>query len=92
MPSTIPAAKVHRPLRVGFDLDGVILYNPARLIRPVITGFKHRFLHRQKTKFYVPRKPLEQWLFRLFHKSSIFISPGYYLIGPWLRLTKLKLT
>jgi hypothetical protein len=90
MPSLTPAVKSPLPLRVGFDLDGVILYNPARLIRPFITGYKHHFLHRQSTKFYVPQKPLEQWLFRLFHKSSIFIAPGYHDIAPLVKSRQIE--
>lgn len=68
MKSTIP--------RVGFDLDGVILYNPARIIRPFIATFKRLVLKKKKIKFYVPQGRQEQQLFRLFHKSSIFIAPG----------------
>ena len=31
-----------KPLKVGFDLDGVLLYNPARLIRPLMTALKKK--------------------------------------------------
>lgn len=65
-----------RPLRVGFDLDGVILYNPARIIRPFVATFKRLVLKKQRIKFYVPQGKVEQQLFRLFHKSSIFVAPG----------------
>lgn len=66
-----------RPIRVGFDLDGVILYNPLRIARPIIACTKMLLFHRKKVTFYVPQKPWEQWLFRLFHKSSIFVAPGF---------------
>jgi hypothetical protein len=73
----MPSVKIApEPLKIGIDLDGVILYNPARLIRPVVSGFKKLVLKRGKTKFFIPKKPIHQWLFRLFHKSSIFVAPG----------------
>jgi glycosyltransferase involved in cell wall biosynthesis len=77
MMSAKTVTKEHQPLRVGFDLDGVILYNPARIFRPFVAIFKKNILHKRKTKFYIPRSPFEQWLFRLFHLSSLFIAPGF---------------
>lgn len=68
---------VKKPLKVGFDLDGVILYNPARLARPLISLFKRLVLHRKKVSFYLPKTGIEKTLWRLFHKSSIFVAPGF---------------
>lgn len=67
----------NKPLKVGFDLDGVILYNPVRVMRPLITNFKRRVLKKKKTRFYVPRSKVEQGLWWLIHQSSLFIVPGY---------------
>lgn len=66
-----------KPLRVGFDLDGVILYNPVRIIRPLISFVKHLFLHKKLVSFYVPSNRWEKLIFRLFHYSSIFVAPGF---------------
>ena len=63
-------------LRVGFDLDGVILYNPARIMRPLISIVKRLLLHKTKLKFYYPHSPFEKWAWKQFHRSSIFIAPG----------------
>lgn len=64
-------------LRVGFDLDGVVLYNPARIIRRPVTLFKHYFFPKQEKHFYYPEsKPLQQ-LNRLMHKSSFMVAPGF---------------
>lgn len=64
-------------LKVGFDLDGVILYNPARIFRPVVAFIKNLFFDHQKPlRFYYPKTKIEKLLWRFFHFSSIFPSPG----------------
>lgn len=68
--------KRNAPLRVGFDLDGVLLYNPARIVRPVISWFKRTFLHRKKLGFYYPHSNAEKLMWRLFHRSSIYNAGG----------------
>jgi hypothetical protein len=68
---------VPKPLKVGFDLDGVILYNPIRIFRPFISTFKRDILKIKKTKFKIPRTPFEKKVFTLLHKTSLFIAPGY---------------
>jgi hypothetical protein len=60
-------------LKVGFDLDGVILYNPIRFIRPIaklLKPFKSFFLKQNLDFFYFPKSKFEQYLFRLLHKTS----------------------
>ena len=65
-----------KPLKVGFDLDGVILYNPARIVRPVFALMRKLFLRKKKTAFYIPKTKLEKLFWLLVHKSSLFIAPG----------------
>lgn len=64
------------PLRVGFDMDGVLLYNPARIIRPFISSIKRIFLHKRKLHFYYPKSTPEKIIWKLAHKSSIYNAPG----------------
>jgi len=66
----------NRPLRVGFDLDGVILYNPARIVRPLVVFIKERLFKITKTQFFVPTNPVDQWIWKFFHYSSLFTSGG----------------
>lgn len=66
-----------KPLKVGFDLDGVILYNPARIMRPAVALVKDLILKKKKLKFYIPQTPQERYMWHLFHKSSLFIAPGF---------------
>ncbi len=66
-----------KPLRVGLDLDGVILYNPARIARPIAALAKKLLLKKKKVSFTVPKKKWEQYIWYLMHKSSIFVAPGF---------------
>lgn len=68
------------PLRIGFDMDGVLLYNPARIIRPFISSIKRIFLHKKRLKFYYPKSHPEKIFWKLAHKSSIFNAPGLHEI------------
>jgi hypothetical protein len=65
-----------RPIRVGFDLDGVLLYNPVRIFRPIITWVKRVLLGRKKTKFFVPKTYWQQQIFIWLHRSSLWVAPG----------------
>lgn len=65
-----------QPLKIGFDLDGVILYNPIRVVRPFIAFFKKQLLRKQKLKFYYPNSRIEKFIWSLFHKTSIFTADG----------------
>ncbi len=63
-------------LRVGFDLDGVLLYNPARIVRPFIVFFKKIFLPKEQNKFHLPKNRIEKLIWLFLHKSSFMTAPG----------------
>ncbi len=63
-------------LRVGFDLDGVLLYNPARIIRPIMSFIKRYVLKRDLNKFYYPKNKIEKLIWWFLHKSSLWPSSG----------------
>lgn len=67
------------PLKVGFDLDGVLLYNPARIVRPIISLLKKKniCIERKEMEFYVPQPGMGQLMWELLHKSSCFLAPGF---------------
>lgn len=64
-------------IRIGFDLDGVILYNPARVVRPIVHTFKKSVCQKKIDDFYIPKTKIEQSLWRIFHLSSIFVASGF---------------
>ncbi|MDP4011594.1 MAG: hypothetical protein Q8P72_05220 [Candidatus Roizmanbacteria bacterium] len=66
------------PLKVGFDLDGVLLYNPARIFRPITIAAK-TLLRRKaptKTEFYYPKSTIEKILWNVVHWSSLYMADG----------------
>lgn len=77
-------------IKVGFDLDGVLLYNPARIFRPIIYFLKKYFLKRDVEKFYYPKTKLEQLIWLLLHKSSLFLQPGIKEIKDLIKQKKIK--
>ena len=78
-------------IRIGFDLDGVLLYNPIRIVRPIISWVKRTLLHKHQTKFFVPRGFFWESLFILFHKTSLFVAPGYEKVRALGLLPKVEL-
>lgn len=74
-------------LKVGFDLDGVLLYNPARIIRPIMFFIKKHILKRDLNKFYYPKNKIEKLIWWFLHKSSLWPSSG---IGELIALVKQK--
>jgi len=70
---------MNKILKVGFDMDGVILYNPIRFVRPIAKLLKplKSLIFQQKTEsFYFPKSPIEKFLFDLLHKTSFMADPA----------------
>lgn len=65
---------------VGLDFDGVVAYNPARIIRAPMTFIKRRIFGVKKLKFFVPKQPWQRWMWVLVHESSIFPARGIGLL------------
>jgi hypothetical protein len=70
-----------KTLKVGFDLDGVILYNPIRVFRPfakkILKPLKAGVLHQKKESFYLPQSDFEKYLWKLIHYTSFRVNRGY---------------
>ncbi len=65
---------------IGLDFDGVVAYNPFRILRAPVSYIKKRFLKVKRLKFFVPKNPAQVLLWKLFHESSIFPAKGADLI------------
>jgi uncharacterized HAD superfamily protein len=66
-----------KKLKIGLDLDGVVLYNPARVIRPIARFVKgKKVVKRSVDEFYHPKSRLEEIMWEIMHWSSLFIAPG----------------
>lgn len=64
-------------LKVGFDLDGVLLYNPARIARPIIVFLKKIFLKKDVNKFHYPQTKIQKLIWLMFHKVVFGPAFGY---------------
>jgi len=65
-----------RKIRVGLDFDGVVAYNPFRVIRGPIKWFKKRFLGKTRVSFFVPKNWWQKTVWGLMHESSIVPAVG----------------
>lgn len=81
-----------KTLKVGFDLDGVLLYNPVRIVRPLIALLKEKkiCIDREELEFYVPQTRREEIIWEIFHLSSLFVAPGYKRIAELKQQNKIE--
>jgi len=79
-----------KQLRVGFDLDGVLLYNPARIARPIIVFFKKIFFKKEADKFHYPKTGLQKIIWLLFHKIVFGPALGYDELKKLIKSKKIK--
>ena len=64
------------PIRVGFDFDGVLFYNPVRLLRPLFDAIRTHILHVPRTTFYVSKSPASHLIMRVVHATSFMPNVG----------------
>lgn len=68
----------NKKIRIGFDLDGVILDNPSRIFRSLISRSKKAHLFpRKELEFYHPSSSFERLLWSLVHQSSYKLANGF---------------
>lgn len=64
-----------KPIKVGFDLDGVLFFNPLRFVRGPLDLIK-----KGATLEYIPKTRIEQYLWRIIHMSSFTPASGWQRI------------
>jgi hypothetical protein len=67
--------------KIGVDFDGVVAYNPFRIIRWPISWWKRKIFKSNKISFFVPGNPAERFIWEIVHKSSIFPARGATLLS-----------
>jgi len=65
-----------KKIKVGLDFDGVIAYNPFRIIRAPVTYVKRSIFGARKLNFYYPKNNFQKLLWKIIHESSIFPAKG----------------
>lgn len=71
--------KKKKVLKIGFDLDGVILDNPIKIFRIIakkLKFIKPIFFKQKKEPFYYPKTKIEKYIWWLIHKTSWRINPA----------------
>ena len=67
-----------KKIKVAFDMDGVLLYNPSRIFRTLISKSKKANLFpRKELEFYHPQSKFEKWFWLFLHKSSFKLASGF---------------
>ncbi len=79
-----------RKIKVGLDFDGVIAYNPFRVVRYPIAYFKRNILGIKKLRFWYPEKAWQQIFWVFLHESSIFPAKGTDLLQKLVREGKIE--
>jgi uncharacterized HAD superfamily protein len=67
-------------LKIGVDFDGVVAYNPFRVIRAPIAYFKQNVLGIRKLRFFVPKNRWQKIIWTIVHGSSILPANGVGLL------------
>ena len=69
-----------KKIRIGFDFDGVVAYNPFRICRYPISLIKKYLFGVQRLSFWYPHKKWQQIFWIIIHESSVFPSKGVDLV------------
>jgi len=75
--TSTPKADIKKPIRVGFDLDGVLFFNPLRVVRRPIEIFKKYILRKDTMNFYIPKTKAEKLMWKIVHMSSLTPARGW---------------
>ncbi len=65
-----------KTIRVGFDFDGVIAYNPLRFMRLPVSLLGLLFGKKDKVVTYCPKTKIEEWFWIVLHETSFFPAIG----------------
>lgn len=68
----MPVQTKRPPIKVGFDLDGVLLYNPFCSLRPVTHLLSHIRTKSKTVSFYIPRSNVMKQIWKIIHYTSIY--------------------
>ena len=67
-------------IRIGLDFDGVVVYDPVRIVRAPVKWFKKNVLKSNKLSFFVPKNRWQRWAWRIVFASSIWPAKGVNLL------------
>lgn len=75
---------------VGLDFDGVVAYNPIRILRLPVALAKQYFLGKTTTHFFVPKTPFTKFIWAGIFESSVFPARGSSMLAQLVREKKIE--
>lgn len=79
-----------RKIVIGLDFDGVVAYNPVRILRPLVVFVKKYFFGQTKTHFFIPTSSLEKSVWSTIFYASLFPAPGRELLEKLVRSNRIE--
>lgn len=77
-------------LRIGLDFDGVVAYNPFRVVRAPWAFFKRHILGVKKLTFFYPKNSWQRLMWIIVHESSVFPADGVELLRELVKSKKIE--
>ena len=75
---------------MGLDFDGVVAYNPIRILRLPVALAKQYFLRKTTTHFFVPKSAVTRFIWAGIFESSIFPARGSALLAQFVREKRIE--
>jgi uncharacterized HAD superfamily protein len=69
-----------KKIRIGLDFDGVVAYNPMRVLRSLVAFVKYYIFGIKKLRFFVPKNRWVRFFWIIIHESSFFPANGVSLL------------
>lgn len=79
-----------KKITVGVDFDGVLAYNPFRVVRAPVVFVKRHILGIRRAGFYIPKTDLEKFIWAIMHESSIFPAIGTSLLVDLVKSNRIE--
>lgn len=79
-----------KKIAVGLDFDGVVAYNPARLMRLPVSFVKTQVLGVTGTSFFVPKTDWQRTLWALAHETSMVPALGAGYLRELVRAKRIE--
>lgn len=79
-----------RKIIVGLDFDGVVAYNPFRLVRAPWAFLKSNILGVRRLSFYYPKNTPAKFIWKVMHDSSVFPAKGKNLLSDMVNTGKIQ--
>ena len=77
-------------MRVGFDFDGVIAYNPLRVLRMPAMAIRRLIMPNHQLRFPVPKEKTWRFLWNIAHETSFFPAYGFAELRKLLEEKKIE--